>query len=177
VGAVVAIQRQHVARQDEIERLARLSRRGEDGAAIIAREPFSFGAAAWKSPIDEILGCWTDFAKVGHVSAPLRLCNNQAFLFHQPLHHFLRDGTRCLASEDLQPAVAVAAMIRLKDGGDGLPNREVLVAHSCTGPMVEVRATGKTQLGKELWQSIVLPEGVNQQAPSPIHALFVLQSK
>ena len=34
--------------------------------------------------------------------------------------------------------------------------------------MVEVRATRKVQLCKELWQAIVLPEGVNQQCLLPV---------
>ncbi len=34
--------------------------------------------------------------------------------------------------------------------------------------MVEVRAKRKTQLCKELWQAIVLPEGVNQQCLLPV---------
>jgi len=34
--------------------------------------------------------------------------------------------------------------------------------------MVEVRAARNAQLGKELWQAIVLPEGVNQQCLLPV---------
>lgn len=34
--------------------------------------------------------------------------------------------------------------------------------------MVEVRATRKTRLCKELWQAIVLPEGVHQQCLLPV---------
>ena len=59
-------------------------------------------------------------------------------------------------------------MVRLKDVGDGLPHLQVLVAHRCTGPMVEVRTTRQIQLCKELWQAIVLHESVNQQCLLPV---------
>ena len=59
-------------------------------------------------------------------------------------------------------------MVRFKDVSDGLPHRTVLVVHRRTGTMVEVGATRKTQLCQELWQTIVLPEGVNQQCLLPV---------
>ena len=59
-------------------------------------------------------------------------------------------------------------MVRLEDLGDGLPYFKVLIAHHCTGSMVEVRAPRKTQLSKKLWQAIVLVEGVNQQCLLPV---------
>ncbi|MPN27914.1 hypothetical protein SDC9_175348 [bioreactor metagenome] len=68
----------------------------------------------------------------------------------------------------MQPAVAIAAVIGLEDLGDGLAHPHVLVSDCRAGPMVEVRATRKTQLCKELWQAIVLPEGVNQQCLLPV---------
>jgi len=84
-------------------------------------------------------------------------------MLHQSLHDLLGDRDVLSSERSLQPAVAIAAVVRLKDVGDGLPHLQVLVAHRCTGPMVEVRTARKIQLCKELWQAIVLPEGVNQQ--------------
>ena len=59
-------------------------------------------------------------------------------------------------------------VVRLKDLGDGLPHLEVLVAHHCAGPMVEVRATCNAQLCEELRQAVMLLEGVNQQCLLPV---------
>ena len=82
--------------------------------------------------------------------------------------HLFGDGDVLLGQRRLRPAVAVAAMVLLEDVCDGLPHLEVLVASRCTGSMVEVRASCKTQLCKELRQVIVLPEGVNQQCLFPV---------
>lgn len=53
---------------------------------------FSFRGRCVEVAINEVLGCWADFAQIGAVPTPLGLCNDQALLFHQPLHDLLRDG-------------------------------------------------------------------------------------
>jgi len=54
--------------------------------------------------------------------------HNQAFLLNQPLHDLLRDRDVLPRNRSLQPAVAIAAVVRLKDVGDRLPRLQVLVA-------------------------------------------------
>lgn len=113
-------------------------------------EPFLVGGCSLEVTVDDVLWCRADLAQVRRIPSPLGFCNDYALLLHQPLYHLFGDRALLPSQRGLQPAVAAAAVVRLEDFSDRTTRREVLVARRCTGPMVEVRTTSKTQLCKEL---------------------------
>jgi len=50
------------------------------------RKPLFVRGSGLKIAVDEVFRSRTDFSEIGAVPAPLWPCNDQAFLFHQPLH-------------------------------------------------------------------------------------------
>jgi len=100
--------------------------------------------------MDDVLRHRTDFAKVRPVPVFFVCRNDQAFLFHQTLHDFLRQAYLASAQCCTQSPVSVAAVIALKDVGHRNTCIGVFVWPSHLAAVIEIGTAGQAKFDQQL---------------------------
>lgn len=131
-------------------------------------QPFHVRRFFMEVAIDQVLGRWTDLSQIGSEPPTTWSGNDQLLLLHQSLDNLFRDYHALSGQRRLQSLITLATTVRFKDFRETVTDGGILVCQTQAGAVIEVGASGNSQLGEQFRQAIAFLKGVNQLCLLPI---------